>query len=54
MRRKGGAPLPKGQRKDILMRVIKTVFSFYPVMLPIALLFIRIVLTSSCTQPSVS
>ena len=40
MRRKGGAPLPKGQRKDILMRVIKTVFSFYPVMLPIALLFI--------------
>ena len=38
MRRKGGAPLPKGQRKDILMRLIKTVFSFYPVMLPIALL----------------
>ena len=33
-------PLPKGQRKDILVRLLKTVFSFYPVMLPITLVFI--------------
>ena len=40
MRRRGGVPLPKGQRKDILVRLLKTVFSFYPVMLPITLVFI--------------
>ena len=40
MRRRGGVPLPKGQRKDVLVRLLKTVFSFYPVMLPITLVFI--------------
>ena len=40
MPRKGGAPLPKGQRINILGRLIKMLFSFYPVMLPVTLLFI--------------
>ena len=40
MPRKGGAPLPKGQRMNILGRLIKMLFSFYPVMLPVTLLFI--------------
>ena len=40
MRRRGGVPLPKGQRKDVVVRLLKTVFSFYPVMLPITLVFI--------------
>ena len=35
--RKGGAPLPKGQGKAILLRLIKMLFSFYPVLLPVAL-----------------
>ncbi len=40
MPKKGGAPLPKGQRKDVLLRLIKMLFSFYPVMLPVTLLCI--------------
>ena len=40
MPRHGGTPLPKGQRKDVLLRLIKMLFQFYPVMLPITLLCI--------------
>ena len=40
MPRHGGTPLPKGQRKDVLLRLIKMLFQFYPVMLPISLLCI--------------
>ena len=40
MPRKGGAPLPKGHRKDVLLRLIKMLFRFYPVLLPVALLCI--------------
>ena len=40
MSRHGGAPLAKGQRKDVLLRLIKMLFQFYPVMLPITLLCI--------------
>ena len=39
-RKGGGAPLPKGEGRKILVRLIKMLFSFYPVMLPIALLCI--------------
>ena len=38
MMRKGhGQPLAKGQRKAVLLRLIKMLFSFYPVMLPVTL-----------------
>ena len=40
MPRHGGTPLAKGQRKDVLLRLIKMLFQFYPVMLPITLLCI--------------
>ena len=40
MPRHGGTPLPKGQRKDVLLRLIIMLFQFYPVMLPITLLCI--------------
>ena len=40
MQRKGGAPLAKGQRKDTLLRLIKMLFSFYPVLLPVTLICI--------------
>ena len=40
MPRKGGAPLPKGHRKDVLLRLIKMLFRFYPVLLPVALVCI--------------
>ena len=40
MPRHGGAPLEKGQRKDVLLRLIKMLFRFYPVMLPITLVCI--------------
>ena len=35
--RRGDAPLPKGEQKGILLRLIKMLFSFYPVLLPVAL-----------------
>ena len=40
MPKKGGAPLPKGHRKDVLLRLIKMLFRFYPVLLPVALVCI--------------
>ena len=40
MPRHGGAPMEKGQRKDVLLRLIKMLFRFYPVMLPITLVCI--------------
>jgi ATP-binding cassette subfamily B multidrug efflux pump len=40
MPRHGGAPLAKGQRKDVLLRLIKMLFQFFPVMLPITLVCI--------------
>lgn len=41
MMRKGhGQPLAKGERKAVLLRLIKMLFSFYPVMLPVTLVCI--------------
>ena len=37
MRKRPGTPLPKGQRKDVLVRLFKMLFSFFPVMLPVTL-----------------